>query len=184
MKIKLNTTLPTVEEITRGLTPHDVHPPLASAEKNVADRERDLEQRRKELAALERRVEQLPADIQAGRAPTGELIEAMRKRDAAAMLVAPAEKAVTAARDKLEAERRIAKGLVVQEFLRREAPLVAAAAELAPVLAEINRLAIALSKTRGDGGVLALGWPDSLQTQMERAAQGLGPADHGQGPAS
>ncbi len=158
-------------EAVRGLDLHTVHSKLGPAEKAVADREQDLAQRRAELAALERRLEQLPSAVAAGRVPASELGELIRTRDSVALLIAPAEAAVVAAKDKLAAERLVAKGLLDAEFDRRVDVLAAAAALIAPLLDAINEQAVALSRTRGDGGLLRIGWPAPLVDQLQQRQQ-------------
>ncbi len=171
---KLKIELPTAADLVRGLTPDEQHPALPRARAAAAEAERALDARRLELADAERTVTELPAQIQAGRAPAKALPAAMTARDAAALLIAPAEQALARARAAIEPERKRAEQAVKAEFDRRASLLQRAVAEVAPVLEEINTLANALAGTLDiHGAIVALDWPDSPVSRVhERVGAG------------
>ncbi len=166
--IKIKLDLPTREKITAGLTSRELHAPLARAEQHASDAEQQLERRRSEFADHERIVAELPDRISRGEIKASALTDALRDRDASALLVAPVELALAAARDRIIVEERIAKSAVEREFVRRVELLEAAAAEVSPALVEINALSQALASAYGAGGILgSVEWPDSPSTMAQ-----------------
>lgn len=160
MKVKIVTTLPTRTEIVAGLTPRDVHPPLVRAENDAAKAERELEQLRRDLAASEHTVAEMPARCQRGEVPASRLTEALRQRDAAALTIASAETALVKARERVVAEEKLATIAVQHEVNRRLEQLERIAAEWSPVATELNYMAGALVAMLHPGAVCtSVDWP-------------------------
>lgn len=155
MKRTIKLDLPDRDQLTAGLTPRGVHLPLVRAEEAVAKLEQSLADRRRELADREQTVADLPARITRGEVAARALPEALRERDAAALLVAPAESSLVAARERVVAEEQRAQAAVTREFSARAEQLERAAADLGLGLAEISELAAALAAARGAGAILS-----------------------------
>src|SRR5579862_5072122 len=77
-----------------GLSPRELRPQLGKVEAAAHEAEQTLDRRKRELTELDGRVAALPAEIQAGRVAASKLTEMLRARDAAALLIAPAEQAL------------------------------------------------------------------------------------------
>lgn len=161
MKTKIPIDLPTREKLTAALTPREVHPALVRAEEAAAAAERKLESARRELVDRERSVAELPAKVSRGEIKATALTEALRERDAAALLIPHAESTLTKARERVVAEEKTAQLAVDHEYGKRADQLERAAADLAPALTELAELAAALAATRGPGVVLCIDWPCS-----------------------
>jgi hypothetical protein len=158
---KLKIEFPTADEIARGLSPHEQHPKLAPAETAATEAEQALDHRRRDLAALEKRVAELPGEIQAGRTAASDLVETMRKRDAAALMIRGAEQALTKATEQLLVEQKAAKLAVDRERDKRTERLERIAAEISPILGELRASAFALVRDLGPGAIPSLSWPSS-----------------------
>jgi DNA repair exonuclease SbcCD ATPase subunit len=171
MKIRISAELPSRERLLVGLAPREVHPPLVRAEESAAAAEQALERARGDLADLERSVAALPSRIHRGEVRSSELAEALRRRDAAALAIGPAERELAKARERVTIEEKNAAIAADREFVRRVEQLERVAAELGHVLAEFNELAAALAATRGPGAFLtAVDWPCSPRCAAERRA--------------
>jgi len=173
MKKTIKVDLP--DNILVGLTPHELHAPLGRAEDAHKATLAALDARRSELAAAEHAVTTLPAAITAGIAPAAALAAAMIARDAAALLVPSAELAAAEAGDRVEVEKARAKTALEAEVRRRQKQLVELAHEIAPALAEIARLDIALSRTldKHNYGSKALDWPCSPKSAFAQRGRAL-----------
>lgn len=169
-KVKLSVDLPSSEELLAGLDLHELHRPLARAERDLAEAERKLEAGRQRLAELEREVVALPGRIAAGQAPASALRNALVERDGQALQVRPLEEAVIEARGRVEFEQRHARRALEREVERRAKSLARAAAELTPILDALRELDFALGQIidRRNVGVGGLSWPRCLPDETER----------------
>jgi hypothetical protein len=146
-----------------------LHPALAAAELAATKAGRDVDRVRGDLAGLERKVSELPMFIQRGEARARDLADALRERDAAAMLVEPAQAALAKARDRVTAEEKAAKAALDREIGRRVELLEKAAAEISPYLEALGELAAALANTQGPGAILtSVTWPSSPAEDAQR----------------
>jgi chromosome segregation ATPase len=148
VKFKIEIKLPSAKELIAGLSVQQVYPGLERAQESAAKAEQSLDRARRELGELERRVAELPARIHRGEVKASALTDTMRERDAKALLIVPADAALTKAKEHLAAEEKYAKLALDREFARREEQLQEAAAEMNPALLELGELANALSIAR------------------------------------
>ncbi len=146
MKIRITADIPDRTKLLAGLTPREAHPPLVRAEEAAAAAEQALERARRELAEHERICAAMPARVQAGQVRASALDDALRARDARALLVGSAEHALATARERVAAEERNAAVARSREIDRRMDALVRTENELAAALAEIDDLALALAR--------------------------------------
>jgi hypothetical protein len=161
-KHKIEIKLPSTEDLTAGLTLQQVYPDLERAQESVAKAEQSLDRARRELAERERRIVDLPAKIHRGEVKASALTDALRERDAAALLVLPAEQALQKARETVTSEEKYAKVALEREFERRWKPIEQAAAEVTALLTEIGERATALSKVQCPEGICCYpSWPCS-----------------------
>lgn len=169
MKAKLP-NLPTVEELTAELELTKVYPPLAKAQRATEKAERKLADCQAKLTALEKEVIALPARIQRGDAPSKRLMEAMRDRDAVAMMIEPAEREVRERKEQETAAHERALKARDDEIDKRIAVLVKAAETLAPYLARINELELALVQVEDPRNAChrshAVDWPISNSAEL------------------
>jgi hypothetical protein len=165
MKIR---DLPSLAQLLAGLDPDSCHPDLPRARVAADVAAQTLDRRRAELADRERDVAALPPAIARGERKADALRGALVARDAAALLVAPAEQVLAKARVRVDAEERNAAAALDREFYKRASMLEVAVAEVVPVLVEIIKLASALGAARGGGAALALDWPSSPMAEMQR----------------
>jgi hypothetical protein len=162
MITKIKIELPTTDQLLHGLSPHEVHPPLVAARAAVVAAEHALGRKRAELADHEKTVAALPDRIQRGDLRTDVLTNGLRARDAAALVIGPAEAALAKARERLPVEERAAKQALEREVHRRLEQLERTAAELAPVLTTLNELSRALALVLAPtaiGGFPSVDWP-------------------------
>jgi hypothetical protein len=158
MKKTLKIDLPDRKTLVAGLAPRDVHPALVQAEEATAKAEQALERRRQQLMVLERIVADLPARIHRGEVKANALTEALRERDAAALLVQPATDTLAKVRERVPTEEKNAKLAVVREIERRSEQLDQVAKDIIPVLEELRELAQALARAQGPGWFATLDW--------------------------
>lgn len=172
MKKTIKIELPTAAELVAGLDLRHLHEPLTRAELAAGEAERKCTRVRSDLAALERDVATLPARIQAGEVAAGALVEGLRERDAAALLIGPAEIALAKARAGVTAEEGRARQALDAEVARRREVLEKTAAEIAPVLEELRELSLSLSKVldRDAVGFPAVSWPCDLSCDLRSRA--------------
>jgi uncharacterized protein YhaN len=140
MKTKIAIDVPTREQLLAGLDPRALYPALGKAERAVTDGEQLVERRRRELAAAERLAVELPARVNRGEAAPSALVDALRAREAAVLLLEQASNALPAARARVLTEELNANLAVVAEIDRRSGPITRATADLAPAVAEIEML--------------------------------------------
>jgi hypothetical protein len=148
---------------------------LRKAEEAFHARERDLAAAKSEHARFMRLVEEAPPRIRAGQAPASLLASLLRDRDAAALLLAPAEKAANEARARIVSATAAARAAKQQEAARLRRTLQRHADELAPVLEElaaIDRDIVAALGTGGERSVNPL-----CRVPGERLAWPCSPAD-------
>ncbi|MDQ3299968.1 MAG: hypothetical protein M3619_25595 [Myxococcota bacterium] len=164
LKIDLDRT-----RLLDGLTPRALHPPLVKAESAAERAAQALEQSRRELADRERVVAGLPARIQRGETKASALSEALRERDAAALLVEPAEAALESARARVVVEEKSAARALEREVERRTDLLERAAADLRPVLDEIRQACTDLGRVLCPTSIgMVIDWPCSVACAVSR----------------
>lgn len=157
---KISIELPT--KIAEGLTTRDLHPSLARSQQTASDVEQALERARRDLAERERVVASLPERITRGEVKASALTDALRDRDAAALLIPPAEVALAKARERVSAEEKNASRALEREIERRHHVLVKAAAEIAPILEELASMATALTQAESPTAIpCSPEWPCS-----------------------
>jgi hypothetical protein len=164
---RISIDLPSAAKLVDGLTPREVHPRLGTAEEAVFTATRQVEVARLTLEARASEVATLPARISRGEAPAGELADALRRRDAASLMIAPAQRALDAARAAFDVETTAARRALEREVLRRREILARAVEQLAPTLDELRDLELALSRVL-DGANVGLGieWPRALSDEI------------------
>lgn len=127
-------TIPDATEILDGLTLQDVHPPLADAQDAAAEAEQRLEEARRQLTDEQADV----AGKQATGAGVDELADALRRVEAARLIVEQREQELRAAREAVEQETAAAKVALARAADERIERLQALADELAPALRELG----------------------------------------------
>lgn len=147
-----------------------VSPNLVAAELAERERAQDLEDAQVDLAERIRRTDALAADLQSGRASVAELEAAVQSRHAAALRVAPAEDALSAATAFRERAEQLARERVLEVARERNRQLEAAAEGVAPALEALKELELALedaaSREAGRPANLpAVTWPECLRDQ-------------------
>lgn len=172
LKATLKIVLPSVDEITEGLSPKHVNPRLAAAEEAHTRAVDALEKAREELAGWERRAEGLPAQVRAGRASMADLEAALLKRDAAALAIGAFELAEAESFDLVKREQERSEGLVEMEVAKRQAILQEVIDQVSPVLDALRERENALARASTDKwGIVGLGleWPRPLVDDIAEA---------------
>jgi hypothetical protein len=113
--------------------------------------------------------------VQRGEAKAAALTDAMRARDAAALMIHRAEAELAKARERITVEAKAADIAVMRELDRRVELLEKVAADITPVLDEINTLARAIAAKLGPSCVItSIDWPESPADMASRARLAMG----------
>lgn len=155
----MNTTLkldiPSVDQVTAGLSPADCHPPLAEAEAAVTAASARLKEAQQEHADEQERLASMHADG----AGIDAIADVLLRPQAAAMITEQCENDLGAARELVDREKANAQKAYAKEIEERVARLQDLADELSPVLRELRAGWIALERRGGYTRLLA--WPTS-----------------------
>ena len=165
MKRTIKIDLPELSSLMNALVPR-VEPRYAAG---VREAEAQLARARERLAAAGADIERLRPLVARGAAPVMALEDALRKAEAAHLVIEPAEVAVRDARAALDAATAAAHRRVVEQCIDERNDLQRAADQLAPALEELRTLELALDRlSRQAGGreVPALRWPPTAADDL------------------
>lgn len=170
MKFKISITLPSKDELLDGLTPEALNPKLGKARDALAAAELALTNARDEHARLEQLIKDLPARILTGHAVASEIDDALRKRDAAALMLGPYELAHAEALDLVQRQEERGKEMRDEVCRERKAILQKAIDEVTPVLEQLRTLEHALGNAWAGSATwgVYLRWPMCLADESKR----------------
>lgn len=129
-KSKITINVPSVAEMSDGIELAALHPPLREAQEAVTAAQKSLDEATRARADEQARV----AGKQATGADVDELADALRRVQAASLVVEQCESELGTAREAVEAETAPARSRTGQELVARVERLQTAADELAPLL--------------------------------------------------
>lgn len=170
MKKKIAIDVPSLEQLLAGLEPRALHAPFAKAERVVVDAEQLVERRRRELAVAERTAVELPARVNRGEAASSVLVDKLRDRDVAELLLKQANVMLADARAQLTAEDVNAKAAVVLEIDRRSGPIKRTSDDLAQAVDEVEMLERGLQLAR-ERAQRAVGMAQLAAQEAQRVAR-------------
>ncbi|HXF83147.1 MAG TPA: hypothetical protein VNN19_10385 [bacterium] len=170
MKTEIRLDLPSTGEIIRGLTPAEVHPAFAEAERRLKDAEQRLVDTEARRRASEVTVDRLRRDVATGRAAVAELEAAIGTVRALALTIPALEREIEEAKAGRDAEWRKAQDKIQERVRHRAQHLKDVAARIAPVLEELRRLDVALGQmVDRDAVTVGVTWPVPMQTEIALA---------------
>lgn len=170
MKFKISITLPSKEELLEGMTPEALNPKLGKARDALAAADLALTNARDEHARLDRLIHALPERIRTGHAVASELDDALRQREAAALMLGPYELAQAEALDLVQRQEERGKAMRDEVCRERKAILQKAIDEVSPVLEQLRILDRALGDAWAGSGTwgVHLRWPMCLADEGAR----------------
>lgn len=158
--------VPTPDEIVSGLDLATAAPVIAARQAVEAARQA-LDRARQQADAALRAIEPLRERVATQQAPVSALEDALRARDAHALVIPPHERRLADAEARLTVAQREATAAIIAEAERRRDELQAVADQVAPLLDHLKecegRLDQAVRRV-GASCVTALVWPDTLDT--------------------
>lgn len=168
--------LPNPAQLVRGLTLHEVHPPLPEVELKVKQAEERLAAAREDLKTKELMIDRLRRGVAAGASSLADLEAVLSAARAVALSIPPMERTIEEVEESRVREWRTAQNKLTERIARRKEQLQAVADRLKPVLEQLRELDYLLAQSGMDKESVTVGvdWPVSWTAEIRLgSAQGI-----------